>query len=79
MQEPSGLQIRNLAYDRNFFPAPRDKFLQCWLRPEQRKAIALIDKGEVRGYGVVRTCRNGYKVGPLLRTMRKEQTFSSGP
>ena len=55
-----------LAYDRNFFPARRDKFLRCWLRPEQRKAIALTEKGEVRGYGVVRACRNGYKVGPLF-------------
>jgi GNAT superfamily N-acetyltransferase len=55
-----------LAYDRIFFPAPRDNFLQCWLRPEQRKAMALVEKGQVRGYGVVRACRNGYKVGPLF-------------
>jgi hypothetical protein len=62
----AGLEKDVLAYDRIFFPAPRDNFLQCWLRPEQRKGIALIEKGQVRGYGVVRACRNGYKIGPLF-------------
>jgi GNAT superfamily N-acetyltransferase len=54
------------AYDRTFFPAPRDSFLRCWLRPEQRKGIALVDEGRIRGYGVIRRCRTGHKVGPLF-------------
>jgi hypothetical protein len=54
-----------VAYDRAFFPAERDAFLRCWLRPERRKGLALIDDGTVRGYGVIRACRSGYKIGPL--------------
>jgi GNAT superfamily N-acetyltransferase len=55
-----------LAYDRAFFPASRDTFLRCWLRPEQRKAMALVENSQVRGYGVIRACRDGFKIGPLF-------------
>jgi GNAT acetyltransferase-like protein/acetyltransferase (GNAT) family protein len=55
-----------IAYDRAFFPAARDAFLRCWLRPGERNAIALIEDGTVRGYGVIRACRHGFKIGPLF-------------
>jgi hypothetical protein len=54
------------AYDRPFFPAARDAFLRCWLRPERRAGRALIEDGAIRGYGVIRPCRSGYKMGPLF-------------
>jgi RimJ/RimL family protein N-acetyltransferase len=54
------------AYDRRFFPAPRGSFLQCWLRPEQRIGVALTETGAIQGYGVVRKCRSGHKIGPLF-------------
>lgn|SRR5262245_2583340 len=55
-----------IAYDRPFFPAPRDAFMQCWLRPERREGRVLIEDGAVRGYGVIRPCHRGVKVGPLF-------------
>jgi hypothetical protein len=55
-----------LAYDRRFFPAPRERFLRCWLRPERRAALALVENGELQGYGVIRDCRTGRKIGPLF-------------
>ena len=55
-----------MAYDRAFFPAARDAFLRCWLRPGARNAMALIADGTVRGYGVIRPCRHGFKIGPLF-------------
>jgi GNAT superfamily N-acetyltransferase len=55
-----------MAYDRAFFPAARDAFLRCWLRPEQRKGLALIEDGTIRGYGVIRACRSSFKIGPLF-------------
>jgi hypothetical protein len=54
------------AYDRAFFPAPRDGFLRCWLDPSRHHARALVQDGSVRGYGVMRRCRTGFKVGPLF-------------
>jgi ribosomal protein S18 acetylase RimI-like enzyme len=55
-----------LSYDTAFFPADREAFLRCWLRPERRTALALVEDGSVRGYGVIRACRDGFKIGPLF-------------
>ena len=53
-------------YDVPFFPAPRERFLTCWLSGASRIGRALIEDGVVRGYGVIRPCRSGFKVGPLF-------------
>ncbi len=53
-------------YDRAFFPGERDVFLRCWLHPGRRVALALVEEGGVTGYGVLRECRQGFKVGPLF-------------
>lgn len=55
-----------IAYDRPFFPAPREAFMRCWLGGTTRTAWALIEDGSVTGYGVVRRCRSGVKIGPLF-------------
>ncbi|MEA1833925.1 GNAT family N-acetyltransferase [Methylobacterium durans] len=55
-----------IAYDRRFFPAPREMFLRCWLGGEGRRAKALLEGSAILGYGVVRACRVGHKVGPLF-------------
>jgi hypothetical protein len=52
-----------IAYDRAFFPADRGAFLRCWL---QRRALAVVERGKLRGYGVIRDCRTGFKIGPLF-------------
>ncbi len=61
-----------LAYDRSFFAAPRVAFLRCWLRPETRAAMAFVEDGTIRGYGVIRDCRDGYKIGPLFADGERE-------
>jgi len=54
------------AYDRRFFPVKRDAFLKCWTRIPESRAVAFMDGDEVCGYGVIRKCRKGYKIGPLF-------------
>jgi hypothetical protein len=61
-----------LDYDRAFFAGPREPFMRCWLRPELRRAIALVEDGAVRGYGVIRACGEGYKIGPLFADGERE-------
>jgi len=61
-----------LAYDRPFFPGPRESFLRCWLRPDLRRAFAFVEDGAVRGYGIIRACRSGYKIGPLFADGERE-------
>jgi predicted N-acetyltransferase YhbS len=55
-----------VSYDAAFFPENREAFLRCWLRPERRTALALVEDGSVLGYGVIRACRDGFKIGPLF-------------
>jgi GNAT superfamily N-acetyltransferase len=54
------------AYDRTCFVAPREAFLRAWLHPGQRRGFAFVETGAVRGYGVLRACREGFKIGPLF-------------
>jgi len=64
-----------LAFDRRFFPAARESFLRCWLRPDRRSALALVENGRVRGYGVIRDGRTGRKVGPLFAASEGDMLF----
>lgn len=54
-----------VAYDRAFNPAPRPAFLQSWIQMPLSHALAWWQDGEVRGYGVIRACKKGYKLAPL--------------
>ncbi|RXE55226.1 hypothetical protein ABH15_10540 [Methanoculleus taiwanensis] len=56
-----------LAYDTAHFPAPRPAFLRAWLSQGDSIGRAVVrDDGTLAGYGVIRTCFNGYKIGPLF-------------
>lgn len=56
-----------LAFDRTCFPAPRVAFLERWLQPPSGKALGFRDAGgRLAGYGVIRACRTGAKIGPLF-------------
>jgi GNAT superfamily N-acetyltransferase len=54
-------------FDRLHTTAPREKFLRAWLAPSPtRQTEAYIDGGRVRGYGTIRRCVTGWKIGPLF-------------
>ena len=54
------------AYDRTLFPDARKRFLACWIRQPQSSALGILAGGRLKGFGVMRACRNGYKIGPLF-------------
>ena len=56
-----------LAYDRQCFPSARERFISTWIAQPDAVALATIDAGRVAGYGVVRRCRTGCKIGPFRR------------
>ena len=56
---------RLAAYDRRFFPGPRDAFLALWIGLPGFVSLAAVSDGAVVGFGVARPCREGYKIGPL--------------
>jgi hypothetical protein len=53
-------------YDRKYFPARRDKFLNCWVNQPESFSLGWFQHEKMLGYGVVRKCRVGYKIGPLF-------------
>ncbi len=55
-----------VTYDRRHFPAPRARFLINWIKQDQALALAYVKEGQLQGYGVIRKCFNGYKIGPLF-------------
>ncbi len=63
---PIGLAGSVVAYDRSMQPGPRETFLRAWLKPPGRRSIAFVDSGSICGYGCIRPCREGYKIGPLF-------------
>jgi ribosomal protein S18 acetylase RimI-like enzyme len=54
------------AYDRRFFPAERGNFLRAWLAMPRATGLGWLRGGVLRGYGVIRQCREGFKIGPLF-------------
>ena len=55
-----------LAYDRTCFPARRETFLRAWVNQPDALALAFRREGRLVGYGVVRRCCCGCKIGPLF-------------
>ena len=55
-----------LAYDRTCFPAARRTFLQHWIGQPEALALGYRRDGMLRGYGVIRRCGEGCKIGPLF-------------
>ncbi len=56
---------RLAAYDRHFFRNPRDAFLSLWIALPGHVALAALRDGRLEGFGVLRPCRDGFKIGPL--------------
>ncbi len=54
------------VYDKLFFPEDRLQFLRRWVEQPQGAALGILSNGKLAGYGVLRICRVGYKIGPLF-------------
>lgn len=55
-----------LEYDRKHFPAPRPAFLEKWVKQPYSYGFASLEEGKLKGYGIIRKCWKGYKIGPLF-------------
>lgn len=53
-------------YDQQHFSEQRSAFLKCWINQPGTVALAITDNNQLSGYGVIRPCCEGYKIGPLL-------------
>ena len=53
-------------FDRRHFPAQRPGFLKCWINQPDGLSLGYGDNGKLQGYGVIRPCIEGFKIGPLF-------------
>lgn len=60
------------ALDRSVFPAERQHFLRAWIGAPGHVALALLRDGAAAGFGVIRPCRSGHKIGPLVAERRAD-------
>ncbi|PSF32113.1 GNAT family N-acetyltransferase [Aphanothece hegewaldii CCALA 016] len=54
------------VYNGAFFPSDRTSFLQCWINQPESFALGILENSQLAGYGVIRACQTGYKIGPLF-------------
>jgi GNAT superfamily N-acetyltransferase len=54
------------ALDRACFPAPREAFLRAWTAQPGAAVLGVPGSGGLAAYGVLRPCREGFKIGPLF-------------
>jgi GNAT superfamily N-acetyltransferase len=54
------------ADDATVFPAPRPAFLRAWIGAAGHAGCAIVRHGRLAGWGVIRPCRKGFKIGPLV-------------
>jgi len=54
-----------LRYDTAFIPDDRATFLHRWIAQAGSSALGVMSGSRLAGYGVIRPCRTGFKIGPL--------------
>lgn len=72
--QPVSTEIKHLSHipfdkvcdsDRRHFPAERRSFLDTLVRTPATHSFACVVDGELRGWGAIRQCRTGWKIGPF--------------
>lgn len=68
-----------LKYDDQFFPASRPQFLKDWINLPETMSFGYQQNKKLSGYGVIRKCKIGYKIGPLFANNKEiaEKLFTA--
>lgn len=59
-----------LAFETTCFPCDRHHFLTTWIK-HAHAGFAVIENNCITGYGVMRKCHEGFKIGPLFANDEK--------
>jgi GNAT superfamily N-acetyltransferase len=59
------------AYDSRIFSVPRKDFLKSFLFQEGTTVLVSLRNEGIAGYGAIRPCRSGHKIGPLFAENRR--------
>ncbi|AOX02898.1 N-acetyltransferase [Moorena producens PAL-8-15-08-1] len=53
-------------YDRRYFPSHRPHFLSRWINQPHGQGYAIINDGDLVGYGVIIKATDGFRIGPIF-------------
>ncbi len=53
-------------FNHPFFPENRSNFIKSWINQPECHSLGIMQNGILSGYGVIRMCHSGYKIGPLF-------------
>lgn len=54
------------GYDRDVFESDRQPFLRAWIAQPGARRLAIVHGGRLAGWGLLRPCADGFKIGPLM-------------
>lgn len=64
-KENSDLILQVDEYDNKMFRMPRFSLIKAMLEIQQVVGFAVKEQGKVVGYGIIRPCQKGHRIGPL--------------
>lgn len=53
-------------YDKSHFGSKREAFLKKWISMDESFSVCYLEREEIKGFGVCRKTKNGFKIGPLF-------------
>ncbi len=58
-------------FDKGLFGVERPELLECWTSTPPTRGREIVQDERLVGYGIIRKCRTGFKVGPLFADARE--------
>ena len=55
-----------VKYDSQLFPVSRPQFLKYWIKEKESLTLGSLKNNKLLGYGMIRKCVTGYKIGQLF-------------
>lgn len=55
-----------LDFDTSVFGIERTRFLRSWIAMPNALGLGKVVQNQLKGYGIIRKCEIGYKIGPLF-------------
>ena len=67
VQKIASQDLKSLSQlDKKIFGFDRKRFLKGWLFMKDSHALKYVTGSKIKGYGVIRKCHKGFKIGPLF-------------
>ena len=66
LQDMTLIELLDYERQNQLFPCRRKHYLKAWLSQPDALGFCYRNKHEIQGYGMIRPCIEGFKIGPLF-------------